>query len=767
MSARKTVRLLDKTGLFDERWYKELRPNAKVSWLPAKYHYALFAFPNNIPPNPLIDINWYRKEYPDVEISSLSPIIHYALYGADELRDPGPNFSTKAYLESSKNEAPSSGNPLGDCIQKVIKSVAAGIASQDYFYLQPEEVEKSGLFDEEWYLKNYSDVAESKLTPLKHFVCVGIWQNRAPNGLFDPDWYRQAHDEILPQKANPLVHYIRAGMSENRRPGPRFDPEWYAGQYRVDVAAENPVHHYIRVGKGLGYRKRSAQVGYQHWLVREQEKYVFNKQALVKHCGAMILKPRFLFYIEGTNEKLRDVTIQSCNKQIYRNFEFVDDWANRAGPLEYLVWLQAGDILHETALYEFASSINASDNIDLAYPDEDLRIGEERQAPYFKPHWSPDTLESFNYIGSGICYKLSDRTPGRDDCSSIYDFLLKVTEGPCKVEHIPKILIHKSSKVTDVRSDKFIETERRALMNRMERTGRKGKVLAPSLGHARYTVETVLEIPPLVSIVIPTAANVVEVDGRRIDCLMNLVGSIVHQSTYRQFEIIVVENGDLDASRRETLQNWGCKLATYSDPVFNIAKKLNQGACLATGEYLLLMNDDIEPLRSDWIARLADHLQKQHVGVVGAKLLFPDRTIQHAGVVSNIGFLDHVRKNYPGDEDGVFFSTVASRNYKAVTGACMLTRTELYRSVGGYTEDLPISFNDADYCMKLGELGYYSVYAAEAELTHFESQSRIPKMNMEEFRYIQERWGFALSEDGFYNEAVFEICPPTFELNWA
>jgi len=175
------------------------------------------------------------------------------------------------------------------------------------------------------------------------------------------------------------------------------------------------------------------------------------------------------------------------------------------------------------------------------------------------------------------------------------------------------------------------------------------------------------------------------------------------------------------------------------------------------------MNDDIEILTPSWIERMIEHFEKPHVGVVGAKLLYPDGRTQHVGVVHNCGNPDHVRRLFPGDESGYFFSTCGVRNYMAVTGAVMMTSSNIYRQVGGYNEELGVCYNDADYCLKVKQIGFYSVYAPKVELTHMESQSRIASVDMKEIVWYQKHWAPHIISDPYYNEQYLTVASPTFE----
>jgi GT2 family glycosyltransferase len=268
---------------------------------------------------------------------------------------------------------------------------------------------------------------------------------------------------------------------------------------------------------------------------------------------------------------------------------------------------------------------------------------------------------------------------------------------------------------------------------------------------------------PLVSIIIPTAGKVVTIDGRKIDLITNLLNQIRVTSTYKRIEIIVVDNGDLSTDQIAGINQFGGKRVTYRDSEFNVAKKLNLGASVAIGDLFLLLNDDIEILTPSWIERMAEHFEKPHVGVVGAKLLYTDETLQHVGVVHNNGNADHVRRFFARSEAGYFFGTCGVRNYSAVTGACMMVMARIYRNVGGYSEDFAVSYNDVDFCLKVMSKGFSVVYAPAAELVHMESQSRVPYLDAKERHLFAEKWSESINPDRFYNERFLTVSPPTFE----
>ncbi|HYP12380.1 MAG TPA: glycosyltransferase family 2 protein, partial [Bryobacteraceae bacterium] len=257
---------------------------------------------------------------------------------------------------------------------------------------------------------------------------------------------------------------------------------------------------------------------------------------------------------------------------------------------------------------------------------------------------------------------------------------------------------------------------------------------------------------PRVSIVIPSAGRIVNYEGRRIDLARMCVGSILQKSTWPDIEIVLIHNNDL----RPDLEAWLSErtvLVPYTNPVFNLAEKINIGARRATGEHLIILNDDTEVLSRDWIEHMLRYSQQPSVGAVGAKLLFPNNRIQHAGVLLLNGTPGHPYYNHPSDEIGYFLSVQLPRNYVAVTGACMMTRHELWDTVGGFSEDFPLNYNDVDYCLKVREQGCRTVYVPEAELYHYESVSREAAGGVKpgELEHFQTKWMDRYYLDPYYN----------------
>jgi GT2 family glycosyltransferase len=663
----------------------------------------------------LLDPEWYRSQLPEATTSSLSH--HYLTQGAAKGLDPNP------------------------------------------------------LFDTSWYLEQYDDVRDSEANPLVHYLRHGAAEGRDPNPFFDGDWYLEQNQDVKKGGSNPLSHYLLHGAREGREPSERFHSHWYKKEYLGEESAGiNALAHYLHYGRAAGYNSRSPNYAYRLEVLKQDQTLSTSTSEIEEHVKAMTIRPRFLILIEGAGTTLQKETEKSLQNQLYSDWLLIESLAavigGSAGTEDsprFFIELAAGDCMHKLALYAFASVINADPMVDIVYTDDDrLDDSGARTRPFFKPDWSPDYLESMNYIGPSVCFRWNLAHSFLEQGARGYDLTLRLTEVAKNISHVRQPLFHRKddeSSCSPEDSTRDIE----ALKGRLRRTNRAGEI-EPIIPRARcYDCKINLSSSPLVSVIIPTAGKRIKQGKRSLDLLANCLETIQSRSTYKNLEFIVVDNGDLSSVQRDCLKYYGAKSITFREPKFNVAKKLNLGASIATGSLFLLLNDDVEPLSSDWIERLVEHFEKPHVGVVGAKLLYSDETLQHVGVVLNGCNPDHVRRSWRRNDLGYYFSTAAARNFTAVTGACMMTRASSYKSVGGYTESLAISFNDVDFCLKTIESGLTVVYAPRAELIHYESQSRVPELDMDELEFFYRRWTCIVS-DRFYNESELSVAPPTFEV---
>ncbi|MEE7455594.1 glycosyl transferase [Methylorubrum populi] len=428
----------------------------------------------------------------------------------------------------------------------------------------------------------------------------------------------------------------------------------------------------------------------------------------------------------------------------------------------YLAPLAPDARLAPHALLAMVRRLAAEPDLDMLYSDED-RLGPdgERRDPHFKPDWSPETLEAGFYTGALALYRTSlVRAVGGfragSEAAPEYDLALRLTERTERVGHVAQILCHRRE------TAEADEAAAGALAERARRTGGLDsvRIVAPGL----YALRRSLPTRPLVSIVIPTAGRDSLIGGRTVDLLVACLASIRGTSSYESIEIVAVDNGDLRPSTRAALEQFGARSATWEQPVFNVAAKMNLGARAARGDVLVFLNDDISVITPDWIEAMLGLAQNPGVGAVGPKLLFEDGSLQHAGVVFGEGLPDHVRRGYPGDDPGDHGSSLTNRNYLAVTGACVMVRRVEFEAIDGFDEGYAINYNDIDLCLRLGERGLRTVYCAEARLHHYESRNRVPTVDPAEQARFRKRWGARLARDPYYGDA-FGIRPPAFELD--
>ena len=431
---------------------------------------------------------------------------------------------------------------------------------------------------------------------------------------------------------------------------------------------------------------------------------------------------------------------------------------------EFVGLLDHDDALTEDSLFEVVKRLNADPALDFLYTDHDIHDTRGRRVrPFFKPDWSPDLFDSMNYITHFAVFRrvLVEEVGGLRtgfEGSQDYDLMLRVVERTQRIAHIPKPLYSWGEAPTSTVADPEIkpyahEAGRRALQEALARRGEEGEVLDGLGWPYRYRVKRAIRGAPLVSIVIPTRDNWKLLDR----CLR----SLDERTAYRPLEVLVVDNQSSDpetvrylAAVEERFRSLGARLVPYPHP-FHFARMNNEAARHARGEVLLLLNDDTEAIDPEWLSAMLEHAQRPQVGAVGARLLFPNDKLQHAGVVIGIqGKAAHAFWGFPHDHPGYYDFARVVRNYSAVTAACLMTRKSVFDEVGGFDEAFAIAYNDIDLCLRLRERGYLVVYTPYALLYHHQSASRgayDPGKDREPEALLRARWGAVIENDPYYN----------------
>ncbi|NLA43283.1 glycosyltransferase family 2 protein [Candidatus Saccharibacteria bacterium] len=559
--------------------------------------------------------------------------------------------------------------------------------------------------------------------------------------------------------AKKIVH---KGMSGTKRVVSRSD--------RLKRVIKGAVLPYIGVS--------SATPAYTAWV---QENYPDGIEVVKLHEAdkALAYRPLISVLIPTYNTDLEflDDCIRSVQAQVYDNWELciVDDASpneevreavkryakvdprikykflkenqhianatNSAAKLasgEFLALFDHDDLLWPNALHEVVKALNNDKKIDFIYTDED-KITENRHehlSPFFKPDANPDFLHSVNYvthfsvIRKTLYEKIGGERPEYNGAQD-WDLILRIFRATKNIHHIPKMLyswrIHSEStaKSTDVKPY-VVEAQKKAIEDDLLQKGRPDAIVAQDEKHPGYWKVTYpVQDDPLVSIVIPSK--------NQYKILKRCIDSIYEKTSYKNFEIVLVDTGSDDPK----VLNWYKKLQqehdnfvllSWPEKPFSYAKSCNEGARVAKGDILIMLNNDTEVLNSDWLELLAGDAQREEIGAVGCLLFYPDgRRIQHAGVGVGLGgvaansFQMMMLEQPMSQTQHLYINT--KHNMTAVTAACLAIRRSVYEEVGGFDEEFRITYNDVDLCLRLHEKGYLNLYTPHVRLLHHESIS--------------------------------------------
>jgi len=573
---------------------------------------------------------------------------------------------------------------------------------------------------------------------------------------------------------------------------------FYDGK-KIDGSINIQVYHDIKV-----------RDDYELWILKNEPKKEDLKR-MAEECKKFKYSPKISIIMPtwNTEEKWLRKAIESVLNQVYDNWELciadggstkphvrrvLEEYArkdrrikvkflpenlgiagnsNEALKLatgEFVAFLDHDDELAPFALYEVVKLLNEKPDLDFIYSDED-KIDEKgrRRDPFFKPDYSPDMFLSCNYIChlSVIRKSLVDKVGGFRlgyDGSQDYDLFLRVLEHTDKIAHIPKILYHwrmiRTSAASSTSAKPYAyEAAKKALADAMRRRGIEIEGVYDGLWLGSYRIKYKIKGNPKVSIIIPTKD--------KVEVLKRCIDSILNKTTYQNYEIVIVDNNSQEEKTFEYYEtikdNPKIRILEYKKP-FNFSAINNYAVSKVDSEFILFLNNDTEVITPEWLSAMLEHAQRREVGAVGAKLLYPNNTIQHAGVILGLGagpsrVAGHSHKYLPNSFPGYYYRPHIIQNLSAVTAACMLTKKSLFEEVGGFDEvNLPIAFNDVDYCLKLREKGFLIVYTPYAVLYHHESLSRgyedTPEKQerfLKEVKYMREKWGSILDNDPYYN----------------
>ena len=558
------------------------------------------------------------------------------------------------------------------------------------------------------------------------------------------------------------------------------------------------------------YNMTFESVDYKHWI-NSYEKDEFSDSAKIsREIGEFKKRPlvSIVMPVHNINENFLRKAIESVRSQTYDHWQLciVDDAStnpkikpmllefkeidsrievvfseenkNIAGASnlalsfakgEYVAFLDHDDCLASHALFALVRSINENPNGQIFYSDED-KIDEagNRSAPYFKPDWNQDLFYSYNYLChfTAVSHQvISDIGGFRSgvDGTQDYDLLLRAAKriGFKNIVHIPHVLYHWRTVVGSVAAsaeNKSYTTLAgiKALEDHFASLGKKGVQVKKGAKENLYRVQfPIPAAPPLVSLIIPTR--------NKIDYIKPCIVSILERTRYSRYEIILIDNQSDDAKTLRFLEdisrNAKVRVIKYDD-VFNYSAINNFGVRHANGEIIGLLNSDTEVIDEDWLSEMVSQAIRPDIGCVGAKLLYQDNTVQHAGVILGLGgSAGHCFVGLREDDPGYYHRAQVTQNYSAVTAACLLLRKSVFEEANGLDEEnFKIAFNDVDLCLKVGELGLRNLWTPYAKLYHLESKTRgyedttgKKKRFESEVAALKLRWASKLESDPAYN----------------
>jgi ADP-heptose:LPS heptosyltransferase/GT2 family glycosyltransferase len=723
----------------------------------------------------LFDAEYYLARNPDVVKLNVDPLMHFLEYGSRERRDPSAHFDTRHYLRQCKGlgELPANAllhylavgvhqgltpKPQRKALARALPRAAA-VQSAPIFGLEAEQSPENML---------YVDIPR---------LLDGAADTPVRGGLSIVGWCLGSAGDVT----------VEIALDGQRVAGAR------CGLRRPDVAAAYPqLERALLSGYAAHLPPKALAAGRHQVTVSMHDRngpaasieFGIEVQAIDDHRGSWALRRKMsqaevdlkLSALERLDRQpgfqvllassRRDktftqarLTLDALSRQTYSNWslsltargspppELIAGFEDIAGRIanhdgkslaaeadgrRFVFCLAPGDELGCDALLEFALASALDPEAELLYCDERRPSPVDGQTEaFFKPAWSPDLLLATNYIGRACCadLRLIERaglTLAELPDLSAYELTLRLSEAAASIRHIPKVLFARGQGLQDSAAQ-----ERQALTAALKRRSIGGAVQAGCVpGH--YRLKRTVK-PERVSIIIPTCAA----EGLIQTCLESLRA----RTAYRDYEIICIENIP------KTGQQWKRWVRAHADTViqtsepFNWSHYNNRAASGATGKYLLFLNDDIEIIDADWLGALVEQAQRPEVGVVGALLLYPDRSVQHGGVMlDRAGRGRHAFRHLPEGDPGYFGLALTQRNVISVTGACLLTRRETFESLGRFDASHAVVNNDLDYCLRSWRQGLLNVYTPHARLVHHELVSRARLAESYDARKFAEHW---------------------------
>ena len=648
-------------------------------------------------------------------------------------------------------------------------------------------IKRSGLFDTNYYVQNYPEIKEVGLSPTLHFIKFGWREGKNPSSLFNTAYYLRENKDVRKFGINPLVHYIQFGIAEERPPNSSLstDPFTYSSWIdQFDTLTPNDISKIHAHTKTLELHPlisilipvyNTPESFLQEALKSVLSQTYQNWECCIADDGST--SP----HVHKILEKFRksDPRFKIIYRETNGHISAASNTALSIASGDYVGLLDHDDVLRDHALYMIVNEINHHPDAEILYCDEDL-IDEfgVRYDPYFKPDWNPDLFTGHNLITHfGVFRTNRVREAGGFrlgyEGAQDWDLSMRLSEmvPEASIRHIPFILYHWRAVIgSTALSSKFKKYAQSAqwktLQSHFERISQPVDISQTKDDFWRI-IYLIPEKKPLVSIIIPTR--------NEVEILEQCINSIIQKTHYLNYEILIINNNsdeeDTIAYLDKLKNHENIRVIEFNQP-FNYSAINNFAADQSNGEFLLFLNNDTEVISPNWLDEMIGHALRPQIGAVGAMLYYPNDTIQHAGVILGMkGIAGHIYYGSPRGSIGQRGRLRLVQNFSAITAACMAVEKKKFYEINGFNEkQLPIAYNDIDFCLRLIESGYRIVWTPHAELYHHESTSRQYEDTAEkitrlksEASYLVNTWGETITNDPAYNPNL-SLDIPDFSL---
>lgn len=751
------IKLIRNSDLFDIAYYLQNNPDITELNIDAVSHYLYHGGFEGRKPSEGFDSAFYLEKNPDVYENKINPLIHFILYGKAEGRKPLPDTEKKVssyFKEKAEQEKLNSNKEFLKYIDDLLL------------------MKKSTYFDASYYLSKYPDLKSTGIDPAEHYFFEGWKEGKNPSAFFNTNFYLNKYNDIKQGNINPLLHYIKFGESENRHCSKKFEKNYLLWIKKYDTLSLSDIDE---INKDILSFESKPKISIilpvfnpNHEWLKEAINSVINQiypnweLCIADDCSTDTEIKKILEYYSQNDSRIKVIY-----RPINGHISLASNSALELVTGDFIALLDHDDIIPIHALYWVAKTILNIPDIKLIYSDEDkIDVNGIRQNPYFKCDWNPELFYSQNLISHLGVYQtaLIKKIGGfREDYegSQDYDLALRFIEliSPKEIFHIPKILYHwrvsNNSTSSSMENKNYAKTSAIKAINDYFVRNKKNAIadiIRPGLYRVKFKMP---ESIPHVTIIIPTK--------NQVTLLRTCIMSILNKTIYPTYDIVIIDNNSDENALFQFFEEikYDKRISILTDDqTFNYSSLNNKAVSIAKGEFVCLLNNDTEIINNEWLNEMLAVAVQEDVGAVGAKLYYPDGKIQHAGVVLGMGgYASHAHQYCGRYELGYFGRAILLQEMSAVTGACLLVSKAKYKEVNGLDEiNLPIEFNDVDFCLRLQEAGYRNIWTPFAELYHYESASRKnlisnfkSQSSSDEKKYFKNRWGNTLLFDPFYN----------------